>query len=201
MSKPDPENLAYTAIRLNAHTDIPNRRAIPGLQFLHCIEFEAEGGESILVDGYTAASRLREQDPEAHDLLTSVAVPYRFQDEHHDIANRFPVIGVDADGAHTEIRFNLAVTAPLDIAPELIRPFYRALTTFGRILRDPELELVVKMRRGDCQVFDNRRVLHGRAAFDPNSGPRHLQGCYVDGDDFLSRLRVLERHGSEFRIR
>jgi gamma-butyrobetaine dioxygenase len=40
--------------------------------------------------------------------------------------------------------------------------------------------------------FDNYRVLHGRSEFDPNSGPRHLQGCYLDRDDVLSRLRTLE---------
>jgi gamma-butyrobetaine dioxygenase len=40
--------------------------------------------------------------------------------------------------------------------------------------------------------FDNYRVLHGRTEFDPNSGHRHLQGCYIDRDDFLSRIRTLE---------
>jgi len=40
---------------------------------------------------------------------------------------------------------------------------------------------------------DTRRVLHGRAAFDPSTGRRHLQGCYVDRDQLLSRIRVLER--------
>jgi gamma-butyrobetaine dioxygenase len=42
-------------------------------------------------------------------------------------------------------------------------------------------------------VFDNRRVLHGRAAFDPATGHRHLQGFYVDRGEFDSRLRVLAR--------
>jgi hypothetical protein len=46
----------------------------------------------------------------------------------------------------------------------------------------------------------DRRVLHAaREEFDPNSGPRHLEGCYVDRDNFLSRLRVLERRGADFR--
>jgi gamma-butyrobetaine dioxygenase len=192
-SKPDPENLAYTAVKLAAHTDVPNRRGVPGLQFLHCIAFGARGGGSILVDGYLAATRLREQDPSAHDLLASVEIPFRFQDTDHDIVNRFPVIGVDGDGHYTEIRYNPAVMAPLDIDTELIRSYYAALRAFGQLLRDPQLELVFKMQPGDCQVFDNRRVLHGREAFDPSSGPRHLEGCYVDWDDFMSRLRVLER--------
>lgn len=52
VSKPDPENLAFTSAKLTAHTDVPNRRALPGLQLLHCIEFKARGGESILIGGY-----------------------------------------------------------------------------------------------------------------------------------------------------
>ena len=37
------------------------------------------------------------------------------------------------------------------------------------------------------------RVLHARRAFDPTSGPRHLQGAYVDRDEINSRWRVLKR--------
>ena len=46
---------------------------------------------------------------------------------------------------------------------------------------------------GDLILFDNRRMLHGRAAFDPQSGVRRLEGCYLDRDEILSRLRVLAR--------
>ncbi len=199
ISKPDPENLAYTSVKLNAHTDVVNRRNLPGLQFLHCIEFEAEGGESVLVDGFEAARRLREQHPEMHDLLSTVEVPYVFVDASHDVRNHQRVITVDGDGEHVEVRFHSALLGAIDLDPDLIEPFYAAWRTFGMILRDPALEYVFKMEPGDCQVFDNRRVLHARNEFDPNSGPRHLQGTYVDRDDFMSRLRVLERKGGEFR--
>jgi gamma-butyrobetaine dioxygenase len=47
---------------------------------------------------------------------------------------------------------------------------------------------------GDLVGFDNRRVLHGRDAYDPGAGRRVLRGCYIDRDDVLSRLRVLRRH-------
>jgi alpha-ketoglutarate-dependent taurine dioxygenase len=49
--------------------------------------------------------------------------------------------------------------------------FYAAWLAFGGILRDPEMEYVFTMEPGDGQVFDNRRVLHARAEFDPNPGP------------------------------
>jgi gamma-butyrobetaine dioxygenase len=200
ISKPDPENLAYTAVKLNSHTDVPNRHGLPGLQFLHCIQFEAEGGESILIDGFEAARRLRDQHPEMHDLLATAEVPYIFEDEGHDVRNHERVITTDPDGNHTEVRFHQALLGAIDLDPELIEPFYAAWQAFGKILRDPEMEYVFKMEPGECQVFDNRRVLHARAEFDPNTGPRHLQGTYVERDDFMSRLRVLEREGRSFRI-
>ena len=59
-------------------------------------------------------------------------------------------------------------------------PTYRALRAFGRILVSGRHELRIRLQPGDVMCFDNYRVLHGRAEFDPNSGPRHLQGCYVD---------------------
>ena len=31
----------------------------------------------------------------------------------------------------------------------------------------------------------------GQIAFNPETGPRHLQGCYVDNDAVLSKRRVL----------
>ncbi len=201
VSKPDPENLAYTAHRLYAHTDIPNRHSAVNLQLLHCLENSAEGGESILVDGFEAARRLEQQDPEAYELLRTVWVPWRFQDETTDIANRFPVIGTDDRGRLLEIRFNTAILAPLDLEPDLLVRYYDALRAFGRIVRDPDLEYRFRMAPGDCQVFDNQRVLHARGAFDPSSGHRHLQGCYVDKDDFRGRLRALERDGADFRTR
>jgi gamma-butyrobetaine dioxygenase len=46
-------------------------------------------------------------------------------------------------------------------------------------------------------AFDNRRVLHARREFDPQSGARHLQGAYVDRDEINSRWRVLSRQLGE----
>jgi gamma-butyrobetaine dioxygenase len=35
--------------------------------------------------------------------------------------------------------------------------------------------------------------LHARTEFDPTSGARHFKGCYVDRDELLSRIHVLQR--------
>jgi gamma-butyrobetaine dioxygenase len=58
--------------------------------------------------------------------------------------------------------------------------------------RDPRFQLVYPFRPGDLVGFDNRRILHGRDAFE-SVGSRHLRGCYADHDDVYSKLRVLRR--------
>jgi gamma-butyrobetaine dioxygenase len=199
VSMPDPNSLAYTSVKLNAHTDLVSREVQPGLQFLHCLVFEAEGGASILVDGYAAAEALKAAHPEDYELLTTLPIPYRYQDKATDIIAKGPIIHLDTDGNYYDIRYSVALLAPLDIDHDLVKPFYRAFANYSRILRDPAYEFKFRLGPGDMESFNNRRVLHGRDEFNPQSGPRHLQGCYVDTDDFLSRLRVLERNGRDFR--
>jgi gamma-butyrobetaine dioxygenase len=53
------------------------------------------------------------------------------------------------------------------------------------------MELEFKMEPGDMISFNNRRILHARKEFDPSTGERHLQGTYIDLDDFYSRFRSL----------
>jgi gamma-butyrobetaine dioxygenase len=65
-------------------------------------------------------------------------------------------------------------------------------------LREPRYTIKLKLQSGDMVVFDNRRVMHGRDAFDASIGRRQLRGCYVDRTEFQSRLRVLgERFKSD----
>jgi gamma-butyrobetaine dioxygenase len=50
-----------------------------------------------------------------------------------------------------------------------------------------------RLSPGELMAFDNRRVLHGRAGFDPDSGSRLLRGCYGEREELESRLRILYR--------
>jgi gamma-butyrobetaine dioxygenase len=151
------------------------------------------------VDGFAAAEALKAEHPDDYELLTQVPVRFRYQEKTTDVNARFPMIRLDTEGDYFEIRYSVALMAPLDIDPHLVTLYYKAYQNFTRLLRSPQFEYNFKLQPGDCEVFDNRRVLHGRAQFNPHSGPRHLQGCYLDTDDFLSRLRMLERQGKDFR--
>ncbi len=193
MSKPDPNNLAYTSVALPLHTDLTNQELPPGFQFLHCLANEAEGGGSTFCDGVAVAEDLRANDREAFDILTTVSVPFRFQDKDTDIRSRKTLIVLDGDGRVDEICFNAHIADIVDLDPDLMVPFYRAYQKFMGMLRDPAYVISLRLSGGEMVVFDNRRVLHGRESFDPTTGFRHLHGCYVDRGDWDSRLRVLAR--------
>jgi gamma-butyrobetaine dioxygenase len=199
-SIPKPDSLAYTSVKLTAHTDLVSRESQPGLQFLHCLVNEASGGESYLVDGFSVAEELKRQAPEHHATLTRVNASFRYQNDFTDVSASFPVIRLDHNGDYYEVRYSNALFAPLQCDPDDVLPFYEAYQHYSRLLRDPKWEYSFRLEAGDCEVFDNRRVMHGRQEFDAQTGARHLQGCYVDTDDFLSRMRVLERT-QDFRIR
>jgi gamma-butyrobetaine dioxygenase len=192
-SKPDADTLAYTSHTLTLHNDLVSREMMPGVQFLHCIVFEATGGDSVLVDGYACAEHLRTTDPEAFALLTTVPVPHRYVSPTTDVRYSSPMIKLDRSGRVVEIRYSNALLAPFDVDGDRMMALYRAVRSFTTLMRAPEFAISLRLRPGDAMVFDNYRVLHGRTAFDPTSGARHLQGTYIDRDDLLSRLRVLDR--------
>lgn len=193
ISMPDPNNLAYTSVALPLHTDLPNQEMPPGYQFLHCIANEAAGGGSVFADGFALAQDLREEDPAAFELLAEVPIPFRFHDDTADILVRAPVIALDSWSELIEIRYNAHIAAIFDMPAEVMPDYYRAYRTYMAKTRDPGYRLEFKLGPGEMVVFDNRRILHGREAFDPSTGFRHLHGCYVDRGEFASRLRLLAR--------
>lgn len=191
ISKPDPNNLAYTAEALPLHTDLANQEVPPGYQFLHCIANAAEGGGSLFADGFAMAEVLRRDAPEAFRLLSETAVPFRFHDGETDLRVHRPVITLDPAGTVIEIRWNAHLADIFDMPAAEMAAYYAAYRAYMALTREARFTLSLKLRGGEMVAFDNRRVLHGRGAFDPSTGHRHLQGCYVDRGEFDARLRLL----------
>ncbi|MFC1440649.1 TauD/TfdA family dioxygenase [Streptacidiphilus sp. N1-10] len=185
-----PNNLAFTSERIGPHTDNPYRDPVPTLQLLHCLVNSAEGGDSGLVDGFTAAALLRAENPAAFDVLTRTPVPFSFADATTRLSAHRPTVGTDAHGRIREIRFNNRSTGTLRLPAAAIEAFYAAYRSFAEILLRPGLQLDFRLAPGDCLIFDNTRLLHARTAF-ASSGGRHLQGCYADLDGLFSTIAVL----------
>ncbi|MCR9221670.1 MAG: TauD/TfdA family dioxygenase [Alphaproteobacteria bacterium] len=186
-----PANMAFTGAGLGVHTDNPYRDPVPTLQLLHCLQSDADGGDSLAVDGLEAARRLREAAPEDYALLARWRVPFRYRTATTDLQARRRLIETDEAGRPIAVAYNNRSIAPLDLPAEVTPAYYRAYRRFSEILRDPDLALRFKLAPGDLFVVNNRRVLHGRGGF--GAGKRWLQGCYADEDSLLSQLRVMER--------
>lgn len=192
-SKADADSNAYTAFNLPLHTDLPTRELQPGLQFLHCLVNDATGGESIFVDGFAIAHALREEDPEAFGALCDIPVEFRNKDRHSDYRRLAPIIALDALGEVAEIRMANFLRGPFEASVADMPLLYRAYRRFITMTRQARFQQVQRLNAGELWCFDNRRTLHARNAFDPASGARHFQGCYIDRDELLSRILVLQR--------
>ncbi len=186
----NPTNLAFTPKALNVHTDNPYRRPVPGYQLLHCLVASDVGGVTVLLDGFRAAEVLRDEDPAAFDLLATTSVPFRWSGDGFDLRNRGPLIEVEDGGpragAIRAVRYNNRSAAPFDVPFDEMAGLYEAFRTFARLLHRPELEHRFTLAPGECMVFDNERVLHGR---DGEADPgRFLHGCYLDRDWIHGRV-------------
>lgn len=188
-----PVNLAYTGLGLQAHTDNPYRDPVPTLQLLACLENSAEGGDSIVVDGFRAAEVLRAEDPAGFDLLSRHCARFAYEgsDDVRLRAKR-PLIELAPDGELIAVRFNNRSAAPfVDIPYEAMADYYTAYRRFAEILERPALQVAFKLDPGELFIVDNTRVLHARTAYS-GAGSRWLQGCYADKDGLLSTLAALE---------
>jgi gamma-butyrobetaine dioxygenase len=190
---------------LGPHTDTCWRQTLIGLLLMHCLKAHPEGGRSIVVDGFAVAHVLREQDEGSFNLLAQTPLMFSSQVDNGDdwrVLGR--VLSVAADGVLEGIRYNGNSIGQLQLPPHLVEPVYRALEQFEEILYDRNRWWQPQLQSGDLLILDNHRVLHGREAFDPSAGERHLQCCGVDRDDFHNRYRRLARKlnssGSEMRL-
>lgn len=187
----DANNLAYTNLGLGCHLDNPYRDPVPGLQLLHCLESSAEGGETVLQDGFMAARILREESPQNFATLSRTWINFRFRDATTDLRSRVPMIEVNDLDEVVKLRYNNRSIDTLKLPPERLQQFYPAYRHLAEILERPELQLQFRLQAGELLLFDNTRVLHARKAYSA-AGTRHLQGAYSDLDGLYSCLNLLE---------
>jgi len=194
VSKPDADSNAYLSIGLPLHMDLPSRETPPGLQFLHCIVNEAKGGASQFVDGFHLAKIIKQEAPEIFKIVTTVDYSFQNRSVDCDFRASGPLIRLDKYGNPIESRINTFIAAPIINLPhDMLKKAIAAKHYLLQTMNEPRFKVEFKMQPGDMVAFDNRRILHGRSEFYPNTGSRFLEGCYLDRDDLGSALRMLER--------
>ena len=192
---PNPNNSAYTALGLRNHLDLPYFEIPPGYQFLHCLVNEADGGESVALDGFKVASFMQKEFPEYFKILTETHVKFCNRDYTQNTTriHYSPLITLTKDNDFNIIRFSVAYMSIMDCTPDKMYLFYKAYSKFAELLHDKRFTINFRLKAGDIFSFNNLRVLHGRTEFNPNSGERHLQGYYIDRDEIIGRLNFLKK--------
>ncbi|RXW23272.1 hypothetical protein EST38_g2573 [Candolleomyces aberdarensis] len=189
-------DMAYTTIALGAHTDNTYFTDPCGLQLFHLLEHTGgTGGATLLVDGFYAASILRELNPEAYRLLSEVPIPAHAAGEPTSFyrptpASGYPVFGHDKLTRDlTQVRWNndnRSVMSHLEAGS--VEKWYEAIRLWNKCLTSSDSEYWVQLQPGTVVVVDNHRVLHGRSAFD---GKRRMCGAYIGVDEYRSKFAVL----------
>jgi gamma-butyrobetaine dioxygenase len=134
-----------------------------------------------------------------------------------DASLQSPADAARGDGDVTGVFWAPQFEGPLRMPPEDVDAYYAAYASFARVLRDMERDgrfmIEFRMQPGDIAVFNNRRMLHGRRVFGvaqregaaasgqaggdvagpfvKRGGNRLLQGCYINVDEYKSRLSYL----------
>ena len=184
-------NVAHTALELKPHTDLPSYHWPPSIQLLHFLVNRARGGASTLTDGWAVLSELRRQDPDAFETLCRIPVTFQLFSPDEDTCATAPLVQLDARGDVTAFRFSNQLALPVDAGFEDVAAFYDAYQLLGAMVDSGDFTQEFRTESGDLLTVHGHRVLHGRRAFDPASGDRHLQDVYLEYDDLMARRRVL----------
>ncbi|WP_108814670.1 2-trimethylaminoethylphosphonate dioxygenase [Loktanella sp. Alg231-35] len=183
----NPTNLAYTGLGLQAHTDNPYRDPVPTVQVLYCLESSAAGGDNMVVDGFAAAQRLRDENHTYFDVLADHAARFEYAGEKGvHLTSRRPMIELGPDGELVSVRFNnRSMAAVTDVPFDKMATYYAAYRRLGEIIDDAAMQVSFRLNPGEAFVVDNTRVLHARKGYS-GEGTRWLQGCYADKDGLRS---------------
>ena len=130
-------------------------------------------------------------------VLSSTPVRFKYIDAGTELTASAPPIELDVSGGLKSIHFSPRLDFVPLFEPQVLSRYYRARREFDHALRSADYEIRFLLKAGDLVMFDNCRLLHGRAGFDPAEGLRHLQGCYIDIDGPRSQYRVLRRRGAQ----
>lgn len=165
------------------------------LSFFNCVENEASGGESLLVDGFRVAEYFRVEYPEYFKLLSEVPIQFQriVREREFYYRRTTKIIELDTNGRVIGIRIGNAHNTAWDLPFELMESYYEAYYKFLSYMRDPAYSYIFRLEPGDCYAIQNSRVLHGREAFDSSTGARQMDlACtewdYLAGSEYYKRF-------------
>ncbi|RJE26292.1 trimethyllysine dioxygenase [Aspergillus sclerotialis] len=175
------KDTAYTTEFLGGHTDNTYFTDPARLQLFHLLSHtDGSGGESLLIDGIEAAARLKKQAPGHVAALSNIRQPAHSsgnQDVCIQPVHQFPVLNIDPETLRLyQVRWNNYDRGARQYwGIESQEEWYDAAREYNNILNSPQMQIWTQLKPGTALIFDNWRMLHGRAEF---TGKRRMCGGY-----------------------
>lgn len=192
-SKPRAENVAYTSAFLGLHQDLTYHNPMPKLQLLHCLENSCEGGESLFSNSLRAAHELLMTSPRDYKTLSKHPVFFHYQKAGHHYFQYHSTIQTWGTNAPRATYWAPPFQTTFSRSPGIgghqsMLAWKSAATRFQNIAESPDNMVEVKLQPGECVIFDNKRVLHGRRQFATTEGSRWLKGCYISPQVYAAKV-------------
>eukprot|EP00466_Bigelowiella_natans_P017194 jgi/Bigna1/90553/estExt_fgenesh1_pg.C_730032 len=219
-AKRNPTNVAFGSACLQLHQDVAYYESMPGLQMLHCLkqDDDLKGGESTFMDGIQIATAMRERFPDDFRVLTQTSAAFlssvvpappnvsaSIDTNTYRMSYMRPHIVVNENDDIVSLTWSPNFEAPFPGDPKSAAEYFQARHRFAWLVREltNEAQIWTKLRPGQVVVFNNRRMFHGRMAFEDcdeskktsigneDETSRHLQLVYVNIDDYWNQLNRL----------
>ena len=178
---------AYTSEELRPHTDATYSNDAPGLQLLLCCHYNAQGGESIMVDGFKIADVIKREHKDLFDILSTVEVPGNYVGDGVFLESKRPIFKLNSNKEIVQVSFNNYDRAAFRLENDLMIKFYEAIKKFDMMANSEKFQWRYILKPGELLIFNNWRILHGRKAF---KGSRKMSGCYINKEDFDSVCKI-----------
>ena len=190
-SQKQPNDLAYTSIELESHTDNPYRKPVPSIQFLFCIHNSCQGGDSTIVDGFKVAEDLKNENPNAFNILTNTLINFKFKDKDAILEKTGKIIKLSERGEIKQIKYSNRLDFVFYQDPKKLDEFYASKRVMHKMINSSKYIFKFRLEPGDLIIMNNYRTLHGRTSYNTAEGNRWLQGLYIDHDSAESKFKLL----------
>ena len=185
-SNEDMADSAYTQEELRPHTDSTYSNDAPGLQLLLCCDYQANGGESIMVDGFNIGETMKKNNKHLFDILSKIDVPGKYVGDGVILEAKRPIFKLD-NKELVQVSFNNYDRTEFRIDEKATNQFYEAIKKFDELANSDKFQWRHILKPGELLIFNNWRILHGRGSFN---GKRKMAGCYINMEDFRSACKI-----------
>lgn len=177
------------------HTDGVNLKSGYDYFLLSCIAPAAEGGENILLNGFTVFDALQKSSPESLGLLSRELV-WEYKGIYKDKFYREPIVKIQAGELIWRYLRNYIEEAAHKTGELLSEETITAMDRLDAVMDTPDIQFRYTLKPGETAIINDKQIFHGRTSF-------HDAIDAVSLEDFLrsnDRTQTIKRTYSRFWI-